>query len=202
MAAMTRMRTVTTHAPLSITKTYYSQKSHTPDTLIITEGVAVPETLVGLPHWAGGWSQDQLQMWNEIVDEVHSKGCFILMQLCCAGRTADKKYPKVSSGNIPLEANASQTDNDDDDRSPRPMLEDKIQVSIRDHATVARNDISAGFDGIELHGANGYLIVQFIQESCNNRNDRWGGSIEGRSHFALEVTKAVVKAMGAKRAGN
>lgn len=199
---MTRMRTDTTHALLSITKTYYSQQSHTPDTLTITEVVAVSEIHVGLPHWAGGWSQDQLQMWNEIVDEVHSNGCFILIQLCCAGRTADRGYPKVSFGNIPLEANASQTDTDDDDRSPRSMLEEEIQVAIRDHPTVARNAISARFDGFELHGANGYLIDQFIQEPCNNRTDRWGDSIEGRPHFALEATKAVVNAIGAERVGN
>ncbi|KAH7073428.1 hypothetical protein BKA63DRAFT_543633 [Paraphoma chrysanthemicola] len=178
-----------------------SQRSHTPGTFIITEGVAVSETLVGLPHWAGGWSQDQVQMWKEIVDEVHSRGCYIFMQLCCAGRTADKGYPKVSSGNIPLEANASQIDTDDNDRLPRPMLEEEIWVAIRDHATTARNAICAGFDGVELHGANGYLIDQFLQESCNNRADRWGGSVEARSHFALEVTKAVIEAVGADKVG-
>jgi NADPH2 dehydrogenase len=201
MAPMTRMRTDKNHAPLSITKTYYSQRSHTPGTLIVTEGVAVSETLVGLPHWAGGWSQDQLRMWKGIVDEVHSKGCFIFMQLCCAGRTADKGYPKVSSSDIPLEANASQIDTDDDNRLPRPMSEEEIGVAIRDHATTARNAISVGFDGVELHGANGYLIDQFLQESCNNRADRWGGSVEGRSRFALEVTQAVVEAIGAEKVG-
>jgi NADPH2 dehydrogenase len=201
MAPMTRMRTDKNHAPLPITEEYYGQRSHTSGTLIITEGVAVSETLVGLPHWAGGWSQDQLQMWKRVADKVHSKSCFIFMQFCCAGRTADKGYPKLSSGDIPLEAHASQIDTDDDTRPPRAMTEEEIKVAIRDHATAARNAISAGFDGVELHGANGYLIDQFLQESCNNRNDQWGGSIEGRSRFALEVTKAVVEAIGAERVG-
>ncbi|RAK89948.1 FMN-linked oxidoreductase [Aspergillus costaricaensis CBS 115574] len=127
---------------------------------------AVSEKLVGLPQWAGCWSKSQLQKWQAITEEVHSKGCYIFLQLCCAGRTADKGFLKLSSGNIPLEA-----------------------------------EVTAGFDGVELHGANGYLIDQFIQESCNNRTDKWGGSVENRSRFALEVTAAVVDAVGGDRVG-
>ncbi|GAQ39646.1 hypothetical protein AtubIFM55763_004213 [Aspergillus tubingensis] len=201
MAPMTRFRTDSDHGPLPIAKEYYSQRSHTPGTLIITEGTAVSEKLVGLPQWAGCWSKSQLQKWQAITEEVHGKGCYIFLQLCCAGRTADKGFPKLSSGNIPLEAEASAIETEDDDRPPEPMSEQEIHDAIRDHATAARNAIAAGFDGVELHGANGYLIDQFIQESCNNRTDKWGGSVENRSRFALEVTAAVVDAVGGDRVG-
>ena len=201
MAPMTRFRTDTEHGPLPIAKEYYSQRSHTPGTLIVTEGTAVSETLVGLPRWAGCWTESQLQKWKDITTEVHSKGCYIFLQLCCAGRTADKGYQKLSSGDIPLEANASNIETEDDDRPPKPMSEQEIQDAIQDHASAARNAIAVGFDGVELHGANGYLIDQFIQESCNNRTDHWGGSVENRSRFALEVTAAVVDAVGGDRVG-
>jgi len=201
MAPMTRFRTDSDHGPLPIAKEYYSQRSHTPGTLIITEGTAVSETLVGLPQWAGCWKESQLQKWKEVTTEVHSKGCYIFLQLCCAGRTADKGYPKLSSGDIPLEPNASAIETEDDERPPKPMSEQEIQDAIRDHATAARNAIAVGFDGVELHGANGYLIDQFVQQSCNNRTDSWGGSVENRSRFALDVTAAVVGAVGGDRVG-
>ncbi|KAJ0413335.1 hypothetical protein BJY00DRAFT_296995 [Aspergillus carlsbadensis] len=201
MAPMTRFRTDSDHSPLPIAKEYYSQRSHTPGTLIITEGTAVSETLVGLPQWAGCWSEPQLRRWKDITEEIHSKGCYVFLQLCCAGRTADKGYPKLSSGDIPLDATASAIETEDDDRPPKPMSAQEIQDAIRDHATAARNAIAAGLDGVELHGANGYLIDQFIQESCNNRTDQWGGSVQKRSRFALEVTAAVVNAIGGDRVG-
>lgn len=201
MAPMTRFRTDSDHAALPITKEYYSQRSHTPGTLIITEGTAISEQLVGLPQWAGCWKEGQLQEWSNITTEVHSKGCYIFLQLCCAGRTADKGYPKLSSGDISLEPGASNIETEDDASPTKPTTEQEIQDAIRDHAIAARNAIAAGFDGVELHGANGYLIDQFIQESCNNRTDTWGGSVEKRSRFALEVTAAVVDAIGGDRVG-
>lgn len=201
MAPMTRFRTDAEHTPLPIAVEYYRQRSHTPGTLLITEGVAVSERLVGLPAWAGCWTDAHCARWREITDAVHAQGCFIFQQFCCAGRTADKGFPKLSSGDIPLDAGASAIDTEDDDSPPTPMTEDDIQEAIRDHAAAAKRAIEAGFDGVEIHGANGYLIDQFIQESCNNRTDRWGGSVENRSRFALEITKAVVDAVGPHRVG-
>ncbi|KAL3495983.1 hypothetical protein BJX62DRAFT_222301 [Aspergillus germanicus] len=189
MAPMTRFRTDSDHSPLPIAKEYYSQRSHTPGTLIITEGTAVSKTLVGLPQWAGCWSEPQMQKWKDITEEIHSKGCYVFLQLCCAGRTADKGFPKLSSGDIPLDATASAIETEDDDRPPKPMSAQEIQDAIRDHATAARNAIAAGFDGVELH------------ESCNNRTDQWGGSVENRSRFALKVIAAVVDAIGGNRVG-
>ncbi|THZ00012.1 FMN-linked oxidoreductase [Aureobasidium pullulans] len=125
----------------------------------------------------------------------------VILPLWCAGRTADKGYPKLSSGNIPLDAHASAIEVEDDETPPKPMTEEEIQQAIRDRAEAARKAIAAGFEGVELHAANGYLIDQFIQESCNNRMDRWGGSVENRSRFALEVAAAVVKVVGGDRVG-
>lgn len=201
MAPMTRFRTDTDHCPLPIAKEYYGQRSHSPGTLIITEGTSVSERLVGLPHWAGCWTENQLDKWKEIVERVHSRGCYIFLQLCCAGRTADKGFPKLSSSDNPLQPHASAIETEDDDKPPTPMTEQDIESAINDHATAARNAMAVGFDGVELHGANGYLIDQFIQESCNNRTDRWGGSVENRSRFALETAAAVVDAVGADRVG-
>lgn len=93
MAPMTRFRTDSDHAPVPITKEYYSQRPHTPGTLITAEGTAVAETLVGLPQWAGCWKESQLQKWKEITTEVHPTRCCIFLQLCFAGRTANKGYP-------------------------------------------------------------------------------------------------------------
>ncbi|KAL3449773.1 hypothetical protein BJX65DRAFT_305786 [Aspergillus insuetus] len=174
MAPMTRFRTDFDHSPLPIAKDYYSQRSHTPGTLIITEGTAVSEKLVGLPQWAGCWSEPQLRKWKDITEEIHSKGCYVFLQLCCAGRTADKGFPKLSSGDIPLDATASAIETEDDDRPPKPMSAQEIQDATRDHATAARDAIAA---------------------------DQWGGSVENRSRFALEVTAAVVDAIGGDRVG-
>jgi NADPH2 dehydrogenase len=201
MAPMTRFRTDSNHTPLPMAVEYYRQRSHTPGTLLVTEGVAVSERLVGLPAWAGCWTDEQSARWKEITDAVHAKGCFIFQQFCCAGRTADKGYPKLSSGDIALDPGVSAIATEDDSSPPTPMTEEDIQDTIRDHANAARRAIDAGFDGVEIHGANGYLIDQFIQESCNNRTDQWGGSVENRSRFAIEVAKAIVDAVGPSRVG-
>jgi NADPH2 dehydrogenase len=198
---MTRFRTDLQHRPLPMAKRYYAERSHTPGTLLITEGVAVSERLVGLPHWAGNWNSDHIAAWADIVEEVHRKGCYIYQQFCCAGRTADKGFAKLSAGDIPLEADSSSISTEDATSPPDPMTEEDIQQAIHDHALAARNAMEAGFDGVELHGANGYLIDQFLQESCNNRVDGYGGTVENRSRFALEITRAVVEAIGAHRVG-
>ncbi|KAI7233447.1 FMN-linked oxidoreductase [Hortaea werneckii] len=175
MAPMTRFRTDTDHCPLSIGKEYYGQRSHSAGTLIITEGTSVSERLVGLAHWAGCWTESQLDKWKEIVERVHSRGCYIFLQLCCAGRTADKGFPKLSSSDIPLQPHASAIETEDDDKPPTPMTEQDIKSAIHDHATAARNAIVVGFDG--------------------------GGSVENRSRFALETAAAVVDAVGADCVG-
>lgn len=131
------------------------------------------------------------------MDAVHTKGSFIYSQLYHLGRAGrpdeiDKSlgYKMKSASAIPI---------DDTRATPEEMTEDDILETIREYAVAAKNAIAAGFDGVEIHAANGYLVDQFLQDTCNKRTDAWGGSIERRAKFAIEVTKAVVEAVGADR---
>lgn len=138
---------------------------------------------------------------TQVVDAVHSRGCFIFAQIAALGRSSsveglaalDPGYPYVSAGSVPLDG-ASQ--------SPRPLTKDEIREYTQLFAIAARNAVEhAGFDGVEIHGAHGYLVDQFIQTNTNNRGDEYGGSIINRIRFPLEVIDAVVEAVGEKRCG-
>jgi NADPH2 dehydrogenase len=146
----------------------------------------------------GIWNEAQIQQWKTITDAVHARGSYIFCQLWALGRAAQPEvlakdgYEVISSGNIPMT---------EDSIAPRPLSREEIQSWVEDYATAARNAIAAGFDGVEIHGANGYLCDQFLQDTCNNRDDEWGGSVENRSRFGLEVAKAVSAAVGSDRTG-
>ncbi len=138
---------------------------------------------------------------TQVVDAVHSRGCFIFAQIAALGRSSsveglaalDPGYPYVSAGSVPLDG-VSQ--------SPRPLTKDEIREYTQLFAIAARNAVEhAGFDGVEIHGAHGYLVDQFIQTNTNNRGDEYGGAITNRIRFPLEVIDAVVKAVGEKRCG-
>jgi NADPH2 dehydrogenase len=139
---------------------------------------------------------DQIASWKDITSAVHAKGCAIYCQLWHQGRAANPKVlgeegiAMVSSSTVPISPQ---------DWIPEAMTEEMIWATIADYATAAKNAIAAGFDGVEIHGANGYLPDQFLQTTCNQRTDRWGGSIENRARFHLEVAKAVIAAIGAQR---
>jgi len=180
-------------------KEYYGQRACVPGTLIITEGTFIsPSACGGFVNAPGIWSKDQIAAWRTITDEVHRKGCFIFCQLFAMGRAADVEVAKkegvdiVGPSTIPIEEGAP---------IPRPMTIEEIKQSVQDFATAAENAISAGFDGVECHGANGYLADQFIQDVSNKRNDEYGGSVENRSRFFNEIMKAVVDAIGAECVG-
>jgi len=127
---------------------------------------------------------------------IHEAGSFVFLQIWAQGRTAEPSYmdahsyPYVSASDIPMEGR---------DVNPRPLTVEEIHEYAQWFGQAAHNAIEAGFDGVELHGANGYLIDQFIQDVSNQRNDEYGGSIENRSRFALEMVDAVVKAVGPER---
>ncbi|OOF98720.1 hypothetical protein ASPCADRAFT_42524 [Aspergillus carbonarius ITEM 5010] len=189
MAPTTRYRASKTSNPLPIVQEYYAQRASTPGTLLITEATDIAPHAAGEPYIPGIYSPAQQQAWKEIVTAVHNQGCYIFCQLWATGRAADpallatKNYPLVSSSNIPVTPT---------DATPRPLTDSEIDSYITDFATAARIAIhDVGFDGVELHGANGYLIDQFTQTPCNQRTDRWGGSIQNRARFALEGTRAV-----------
>lgn len=197
MAPTTRFRADGQGVPLPFVQEYYGQRASVPGTLLITEATDITPKAMGYKHVPGIWSEPQREAWREIVSRVHSKKCFIFCQLWATGRAADPDVladmkDLISSSAVPVEEKGPL---------PRALTEDEIQQCIADFAQAARNAINAGFDGVEIHGANGYLIDQFTQKSCNHRQDRWGGSIENRARFAVEVTRAVIEAVGADRVG-
>ncbi|KAF2139790.1 uncharacterized protein K452DRAFT_352149 [Aplosporella prunicola CBS 121167] len=198
MAPLTRFRGDENGVLLPIAIEYYTQRSCVPGTLILSEATPVSERFGGVPHAPGIWTDAQIQRWKEVTDAVHANGCFMFCQLWAPGRAADpatlakQGFPLVSSSAEPMADGAPV---------PKEMTEEEIQICISDFVKAAKNAIAAGFDGVEIHGANGYLVDQFTQDNCNKRSDRWGGSVENRARFAIETAKAVAEAVGAERLG-
>ncbi|KAI0156744.1 FMN-linked oxidoreductase [Hypoxylon sp. FL1284] len=196
MAPLTRFRSTSEHVPLPIVKEYYEQRASVPGTLIITEATFISKQAGGYPSVPGIWTRDQMAAWKTVTDAVHAKRSYIYLQLWALGRVADPDNAKAegievrSASAIPY-----------GEGKPKEMTVDEIQSFVADYAQAARNAIEAGFDGVEIHGANGYLIDQFIQDKSNQRTDQYGGSVENRARFALEVSKAVVAAVGADKVG-
>lgn len=192
MAPLTRLRCDRDHVPLPIAKEYYAQRASTPGSLIIAEAT-MPSLKHGFgDHTPGIWSDAQIKSWKEITDAIHDKGCFTFLQICLPGRAAAPGYDCLSSSAVPIDAQS---------RVPKEMDEAEILEAISVTVQASKNAIAAGFDGVELHGANGYLIDQFLQDNCNQRTDKWGGSVENRSRFALELSAAVAEAIGSERLG-
>ncbi|KIK71677.1 hypothetical protein GYMLUDRAFT_148901 [Collybiopsis luxurians FD-317 M1] len=198
MAPMTRLRTDSSFTLLDIVTEYYSQRASTPGTLLISEGTAIGPKAAGYPGIPGVWSEQQIASWKKVVDAVHAKGSFIFLQIAGIGRPAlsavlkqlDPTFDVFSASDIPMEGG----------EVPRKMTIEEIHESIDLFAQAATNAVfKAGFDGVEIHGANGFLVDQFTQDVSNNRTDEYGGSIENRSRFALEVVSAISKAVGEER---
>lgn len=198
MAPLTRFRATEDRVPTPLMKEYYSQRAAVPGTLIITEGTFISATCGGFPHAPGLWREDQIAAWRTITDEVHTKGCYIFCQLFAMGRAADVEVARkegfaiVAPSVIPMEEGAAV---------PQAMTIEDIKQTVRDFVDASKNAIRAGFDGVEIHGANGYLLDQFIQDVSNQRHDEYGGSVVNRSRLLDDVIKAVVSAIGPKRVG-
>lgn len=199
MAPLTRLRATEDRVPTPMMRQYYGQRASVPGTLIIAEGTFVsPSTSGGFANSPGIWSKEQVAAWRTITDEVHRKGSFIFCQLFGMGRAANAEVAErdgiriVGPSAIPIDENAP---------IPEAMTIQEIKQTVQEFATAAENAISAGFDGVECHGANGYLTDQFIQDVSNQRDDEYGGSIENRSRFFHEIMKAVVDVVGPERAG-
>ncbi|OGM39567.1 hypothetical protein ABOM_011787 [Aspergillus bombycis] len=200
MAPMTRLRADQHHRPLPSVKEYYQQRACVPGTLLITEATVITPAHGGYSNVPGIYNDAQLEAWKEVTKAVHAQGSHIYMQLWALGRAGNPQflqaqgYDVVSSSDVPMQSTFS-----DEMHHPRALREEEIYSAIEDFATAAQNAIRAGFDGVEIHGANGYLVDQFIQDVSNKRTDAWGGSLEKRSKFAVEVTRAVVNAIGNDR---
>ncbi|KAH7068563.1 hypothetical protein FB567DRAFT_634520 [Paraphoma chrysanthemicola] len=206
MAPCTRFRASDDAAILPMAKAYYGERACVPGTLLIAEGAFISKHHGGYPNIPGIYNQEHIDAWKIITDEVHDKGSFIYLQIWALGRAADSSYAQAN--NITVKSSSAVPIHDDDavpvetaHAVPVEMTHDDIKEAIATYAQAAKNAIAAGFDGVEIHAANGYLVDQFTQDTCNKRTDKYGGSIENRSRFAIEVTRAVVDAVGAERTG-
>jgi 2,4-dienoyl-CoA reductase-like NADH-dependent reductase (Old Yellow Enzyme family) len=206
MAPLTRLRADKDHVQLPIAVEYYAQRASVPGTLIIAEATLISPAHGGVPHAPALWNTAHITGWRQITDAVHERGCSIVCQLVAPGRAADAKQLKagghelLSSSAVPMPGGGFAP-KDGPTIVPRAMTEEQIWGCVADFAQAAKNAIAAGFDGVEIHGANGYLVDQFLQDTCNQRSDTWGGSVEHRSKFGIEVAKAVAAAIGSDRVG-
>ncbi|UII30025.1 alkene reductase [Fulvivirga ulvae] len=205
MAPMTRSRAVKDNAPAELTALYYAQRAGAG--LIITEGTAPSPNGLGYPRIPGIFNKVQIEGWKLVTDAVHKEGAKIFVQLMHTGRVghqlnlpegAEVVSPtaKPVSGEMYTDSQGALTHT-----TPRKMTKEDIEQAVEEFARAAKNSIQAGFDGVEIHGANGYLIEQFINPNINDRDDEYGGSVENRARFVLEVAEAIVKAIGKERVG-
>ncbi|MCG8343143.1 MAG: alkene reductase [Chlorobiales bacterium] len=204
MAPMTRSR-ATGNVPNELMAEYYEQRSSAG--LIITEGTAPSPNGLGYPRIPGVFSCAQTEGWKTVTIAVHRNGGKIFLQLMHCGRIAHPLNMPAGARVIAPSAVAASgkmyTDNDGMQPYPVPeeMSEEDIRATIEEYAQASRSAFIVGFDGIELHGANGYLIEQFIRPNTNLRTDGYGGPIENRARFMLEVVEAVTGAIGKERVG-
>lgn len=201
MAPMTRHRADDNHVHFPFAAEHYGQRASAPGTLLITEATLISPKAGGNANAPGIYTSDQIAAWKKVADAVHAKGSFIFMQLQALGRAADLSVLQKEVGKEAKLASSSNIAIAGDWVVPEALTEDEIWEYIEYFKTAAQNAIEAGFDGVELHGANGYLIDQFTQDTANKRTDAWGGCIEKRARFAVEATKAVVAALGRERTG-
>jgi N-ethylmaleimide reductase len=205
MAPMTRSRAYGPGAtPTPEMAVYYGQRASAG--LIVTEGIQPSVVGQGYPDTPGLHSQAQVAAWRPVTQAVHDRGGVIFAQLMHTGRVGHPSL--LPDGLVPVGASAVAaagqvftSEGPKDFVVPRELSEEEIAETIADFVAAARNAIAAGFDGVEIHGANGYLIHQFLSVNANQRTDGWGGSIEGRIRLAVEIATAVADAIGGERLG-
>jgi 2,4-dienoyl-CoA reductase-like NADH-dependent reductase (Old Yellow Enzyme family) len=203
MAPLTRCRASAGRVPNAMMAEYYAQRSAFG--LILSEATAISPQGVGYPNTPGIWSAAQIEGWKLITSAVHQAGGCILMQLWHVGRISDPFYLDgalpVAPSAIAAKGQVSLMRPLKEFVTPRALALEEIPGIVEDYRRAAENAMSAGFDGVEIHAANGYLIDQFLQDGSNKRTDVYGGSMENRARFLLEVTAAVVSVWGAGRVG-
>ncbi|TFK50391.1 NADH:flavin oxidoreductase/NADH oxidase [Heliocybe sulcata] len=202
LAPLTRYRASKEHVHGDLAVEYYAQRGSMPGSLLITEATFIAHKAGGYPNVPGIWSEEQVAAWKRVVDAVHARGSYIYLQLWALGRQASPEQLEseglpsstyVSSSDVPLPGQS---------RAPRPLTTEEVKEWVQLYATAAKNAVhGAGFDGVEVHCANGYLPDQFLQDVCNKRTDEYGGSVENRCRFPLEIMKAVTEAVGTKKTG-
>ena len=204
MAPMTRNRAID-NIPNALMAEYYAQRATAG--LIITEGTSPSPNGLGYPRIPGIFSPVQVEAWKRITDGVHAKGAKMFVQLMHCGRIAHQlNLPAGSRVLAPSAvAAAGEIYTDAEGMKPHPMpqemTEADIKSTIMEFAQAAKHAVTTGFDGVELHSANGYLLEQFIRPNTNQRTDGYGGSIENRTRFVLEVAEAVIGSIGMDKVG-
>ena len=205
MCPLTRSRAIG-GVPNALMAEYYGQRAGSVG-LIITEGTSSSPNGMGYARMPGIYSAEQVEGWKGVTQAVHARGAKIFLQIMHCGRVA---HPlNLPSGARVLAPSAvpagGQMWTDQQQMQPEPtpsaFTESEVQQALEEYVQGAKNAIAAGFDGVELHAANGYLLEQFIRPNSNVRTDRYGGTIEGRARFALEVAAATVRAIGGDKVG-
>ncbi|WP_307136046.1 alkene reductase [Streptomyces aurantiacus] len=204
MAPMTRSRAGDGGAPTDLVVEYYAQRASAG--LIVTEGIQPSAVGQGYPDTPGLHSAEQIAAWRKVTDAVHAAGGRIFAQLMHAGRIGHPTLlpdglVNVGASPVPAQGQVYTHEGPLDYITPRELTGDEVRATVGEFAAAAKGAIEAGFDGVELHGANGYLIHQFLAPGSNHRTDEWGGSVENRIRFAVETVKAVVAEIGAGRTG-
>jgi len=203
LAPLTRTRADAGHMPNALMAEYYAQRAS--GGLLITECTMVAPNTSAFINEPGIYNAEQIEAWKQVTAAVHAKGGRIFMQICHAGRAAhpamNEGTTPVSSGSVAIEGEVHTPNGKEANAQPRELRADEIPALVEAYARGARNAIAAGFDGVEVHGANGYLIDQFLRDGVNKRSDAYGGSLENRARFLFEVLDAVTAAIGADRVG-
>ncbi|MFF5865036.1 alkene reductase [Pseudomonas sp. NPDC012596] len=203
MAPLTRCRADEGRVPNALMAEYYVQRASAG--LILSEATSVTAMGVGYPDTPGIWNDQQVRGWNNVTKAVHGAGGRIFLQLWHVGRIS---HPSYLNGELPVAPSAIQPKGHvslvrpiTEYPTPRALESEEIADIVEAYRSGAENAKAAGFDGVEIHGANGYLLDQFLQSSTNQRTDRYGGSLENRARLLLEVTDAAIEVWGAGRVG-
>jgi N-ethylmaleimide reductase len=201
MAPLTRARATMDHVPTPMMIDYYRQRAGAG--LIISEATGISAQGLGWPYAPGIWNAEQIAAWRPITAAVHAAGGLIVSQLWHMGRLVHPSLPgrgqALSSSATTMPGLARTYDGKHAYAQAKAMTHDDIRAVIAEYRAAAANAMQAGFDGVEIHGANGYLIDQFLRDNANLRTDAYGGSIENRIRFLVEVTSAVAATVGVER---
>lgn len=203
MAPLTRTRSAKGRVPTPLMAEYYAQRASAG--LIITEATSINAMGVGYPDTPGIWSQEQIDGWKLVTQAVHAKDGQIVLQLWHVGRVSDPVYLDgklpVAPSAIKLPGRVAMVRPEREYVTPHALTTDEVKAVIEDYRQASLAAKEAGFDGVEIHGANGYLPHQFLSAESNNRDDEYGGGIENRTRFMLEAVDAAISVWGADRVG-
>ncbi|HSO72655.1 MAG TPA: alkene reductase, partial [Thermodesulfobacteriota bacterium] len=205
MAPLTRSRAGEERLPNALMAEYYAQRASAG--LIITEATVVSKQGIGWLNSPGIYTDEQAEAWKQVVDAVHTKGAPIFLQLWHCGRASHSSFH--DGGKLPVAPSAIKINGDyiytpkgkEPYETPRPLETDEIPKIVDDYGRAAERAQAAGFDGVEIHAANGYLIDQFLQSKTNQRSDHYGGSLENRYRFLDEIVQAIILALPPARVG-